>query len=180
MTISVKGLALLVKHETFCSHLYNDMSGCSPKAKTTPLGNCTVGYGTKVHGGVCDGQASEEPYLKGISDSDALNLRSSALQDARRAIVHNVVDFALNQNQFDALSVFIYNCGSGHAAHSPLYALLNAGKTADAVGEMKKFIYVTVKDKNGTKKKVLSRELVRRRKEEGDLFLTADDGKVLP
>lgn len=91
MKISSKGLAIIKKHE-----------GCRLKAYKCPAGKWTIGYGhtAGVKAGQTITQAQADAYLK---------------QDvawAEKAV--NNLKKGFNQNQFDALVSFAYNCGSGN------------------------------------------------------------------
>lgn len=76
--------------------------------------------------------------------------------------VERLVKVPLNQNQFDALVSFSFNCGVGALQNSTLLKVLNAGKYADVPAQLLRW------NKGGGK--VLP-GLVRRRKAEGALFM---------
>ncbi len=77
--------------------------------------------------------------------------------------VNNNVKVALNQNQFDALVSFTYNCGEAALKRSTLLELLNQGKYEATAEQFKLW------NKSGGK--VLN-GLVKRRAKEKTLFLT--------
>jgi hypothetical protein len=81
--------------------------------------------------------------------------------------VQRLVKVKLNQNQFDALVSFAYNCGEGNLAKSTLLKRVNAGDFEGAAQEFHKW------NKGGGQ---VLRGLVRRRKAESDLFRS----KVIP
>jgi GH24 family phage-related lysozyme (muramidase) len=130
MTVSDAGVEFVKGWEGFAPKLYNDA-----------VGHCTVGYGTLVHLGNCDGRDSEQPYLNGVSQEAATRLLESALAE-RQSAVSNAVKVTLNQNQYDALASFAYNVGSASFQKSTLLRLLNQGKYDDVPGELKKWTKV--------------------------------------
>ena len=127
MTISDAGVEFVKGWEGFVPTLYND-----------PAGHCTVGYGTLVHTGNCDGRDSEQPYLNSVSKEEATRLLASELAE-KQAAVRSAVKVALNQNQYDALVSFAYNVGAGAFQKSTLLKLLNQGKYDAVPRELKKW-----------------------------------------
>ena len=63
MRVSDSGLRFIADHEGTVLRLYND-----------PAGHCTIGVGHLVHLGHCDGRGSEQPFLQGITEAQALQL----------------------------------------------------------------------------------------------------------
>ena len=76
--------------------------------------------------------------------------------------VNEKVKVPLNQNQFDALVSFTYNCGAGALQRSDLLKLLNQGKYKEAADQFDLW--------NKSSGKVLA-GLVKRRAKEKELFL---------
>lgn len=74
------------------------------------------------------------------------------------------LDVAVNQNQFDALVSFAFNCGLHALAHSTLLRDINEGRPRDAANEFPKWDYAGGHESAG---------LQRRRLAERTLFLTA-------
>lgn len=139
LSISSTGLALIKKYE-----------GCKLSAYQDSAGVWTIGYGhtSGVNKGQTITKAQADAFLKAdcAAAENAVNSYSSI--------------YKWNQNQFDALVSFTFNCGSGN-----LKKLLNSGKRT--VAEISSMI--TAYDKaNG---KVLQ-GLVNRRAEEKKLFDT--------
>ncbi len=136
MHISDKGLSLIKTYE-----------GCRLDAYRCPAGVLTIGYGHTA--GVVEGQrisqAQAEQYL-----------REDMIKYER--YVEKYVSLPLNQNQFDALVSFTYNCGLGNL--QKLVKNRNHEAIANALPLYNKA--------NG---KVL-RGLVKRRASERQLFLT--------
>lgn len=78
------------------------------------------------------------------------------------ASVTRLVTVEINQNQFDALCSFAYNCGEDDLANSTLLKKLNKGDYEGAAKEFEKWVYAGGKKYTG---------LVRRRAAEKALFL---------
>jgi GH24 family phage-related lysozyme (muramidase) len=152
-TISTGGVDFIKGWEGFLPKLYND-----------PVGHCTVGYGTLLHTGKCDGRPVEEPYADGITQDKATELlaqKAAEFQHVIDASVH--VD--LNQNQYDALVSFAYNVGGNNFQKSTLLRLLNTGDYSAVPTELKKW---TKARQNG--KLIDLPGLIRRRAAEAELF----------
>jgi len=79
------------------------------------------------------------------------------------ACVNRAVTSAINQNQFDALVDFTFNCGSANFLSSTLLKKVNAGDFAGAALEFHRWIYA---------KKIELPGLVKRRAAEAALFNT--------
>jgi GH24 family phage-related lysozyme (muramidase) len=156
MAISKNGIDLIKSFEGFVANPYN-----------APEGNCTVGYGTLLHLGKCDGRASEQPYAGGISEEKATQLLADEATRAAKVINDNV-KVALNQNQFNALASFVYNVGSGSFTSSTLLKVLNKGDYNAVPAELKRW---TKANQNG--KMIDLPGLVKRRAAEADLFQKA-------
>ena len=135
MKTSDKGIALIKSFE-----------GCVLTAYKCPSGVWTIGYGHTA--GVKEGQtitlAQAEEFLK----SDLVKYENYVKNKG----------LSLNQNQFDALVSFTYNCGAGN-----LTKLVN-GRTLKQIADAL-LLY------NKSKGKILA-GLVRRRQAERALFLT--------
>jgi GH24 family phage-related lysozyme (muramidase) len=156
-TLSPQGVDFIKGWEGFRASLYND-----------PVGHCTVGYGTLVHTGNCDGRSAEQPYTGGVSEAKATELLSAKAAQFQQA-VNQKVTVALNQNQNDALVSFVYNVGEGNFQQSTLLRLLNQGNYAAVPVELKKW---TKGRQNG--QLVDLPGLVRRRAAEAELFQKTD------
>lgn len=112
----------------------------------------TIGYGhygPDVKQNMKITQAQADAYLK----SDVARFEKA---------VNENVKVSLNQNQFDALVSFTYNCGEGALQRSTLLELLNQGKYKEAANQFDLW------NKSGGK--VLA-GLVKRRAKEKELFL---------
>jgi GH24 family phage-related lysozyme (muramidase) len=156
-TLSARGAALIADHEGKVNRLYND-----------PVGHCTIGIGHLVHLGNCDGSEPEE-FKRGLSDQEVYDL---FISDAQRFIdaVNRLVGVPLTQNQFDALVSFTFNLGEGALEESTLRRKLNAGDYEGAAAEFGKWVKAGGQVLAG---------LVRRRKDEAELFLTPDEEDIV-
>lgn len=141
MSISDRGVELIAKYE-----------GCRLAAYKCPAGVWTIGYGHTA--GVKPGDTlPNEQAAKNLLKQD-LKKYAGYVNDC---IKKGNIIFPLNQNRFDALTSFAYNCGAGNLQK------LVSGRDAETVAE-KLLLY----NKGGGK--VLA-GLTRRREEERALFL---------
>lgn len=140
MKTSDVGIELIKKYE-----------GCVLKAYKCPSGVWTIGYGHT--NGVKSGMQ--------ITKVQALDYLKEDLSIYEKAVA-NYVKVPLNQNQFDALVSFSFNCGAGGLKTSTLLKKLNSNDYNGAANEFLKW--------NKSNGKVLN-GLVRRRQEEKELFL---------
>lgn len=92
MKTSPNGFALIEKFEGFSHFAYRDIAG-----------NWTIGFGHKLLPG--------ESFPQGITQDAALALLQKDVQVAESAV--NRLAPQANQNQFDALVDFAYECGTG-------------------------------------------------------------------
>jgi lysozyme len=145
--LSPEGAAFIARFEGFVPKLYNDA------AKPT---NATIGYGHVVHPGPIDGKES----LRKVTKKQALELLQADCAKAAAAVKKHVKQ-PLTQAQFDALVSFTYNCGAANLASSTLLKKLNAGDYEAVPAELGRWTHAGTEVLPG---------LVRRRKEEGDLF----------
>ena len=139
MRTSSKGVSLIKSFE-----------GCRLKAYKCPAGVWTIGYGHTA--GVKEGdtitQAQADEYLR------------NDLAKYEKAVLNYYGIYHFNQNQFDALVSFTYNCGVGN-----LKNLTQSGKRTLAQISVKLLLY----NKAGG---VVLRGLQRRRTAEKELFDT--------
>ena len=140
MKTSNVGIELIKKYE-----------GCVLKAYKCPSGVWTIGYGHT--NGVKSGMQ--------ITKAQALDYLKQDLSIYEKAVT-KYVKVPLNQNQFDALVSFSFNCGAGALKTSTLLQKLNSSNYNGAANEFLKW--------NKSNGKVLN-GLVRRREEEKELFL---------
>lgn len=140
MRTSSKGINLIKKFE-----------GCRLKAYKCPAGVWTIGWGHTA--GVKEGQ--------NITQDEADRYLVEDLKVFEKYVTN--LKLPLNQNQFDALVSFTYNCGPGNL--KTLVKNRSLQQIADALLLYNKSAGVTL---NG---------LVRRRTEERELFLKQDNSK---
>ena len=138
--------------------LIKSFEGCRLAAYKCPAGVLTIGYGhtSGVASGQTISQAQAEEYLR----ADLAKYESA---------VNECVTVVINQNQFDALVSFAYNCGAGALKSSTLLKKLNAGDYSGAASEFAKW--------NKASGKVLA-GLTKRRAAEAALFNTAAESTL--
>ena len=146
--LSQRGAGLIARFEGCVLHMYND-----------PTRNATIGVGHLIHPGPING--SEPPEFRhGITRKRALELLMEDTGQAARS-VRRLINVPLNQQQFDALVSFTFNCGEGSLAASTLRKRLNRREYAAVPSELNKWVQSGGKRLQG---------LVRRRQAEGALF----------
>lgn len=156
MNLSDAGARFIASHEGMVLEPYND-----------PAGYATIGIGHLIaKRRVNDADKNQWGRL---TEAQAFDLFRS---DARRFIdaVAAAVAVPLTQNQFDALVSFAFNVGEGAFRGSTLLKKLNAGDYSGAAAEFAKW--------NKARGRVL-KGLVRRRKEEAELFMRASAGQAI-
>jgi GH24 family phage-related lysozyme (muramidase) len=126
-SLSAAGMNLIKEFEAFRARMYND-----------PVGHCTIGYGTLLHLGNCDGRATEQPYTNGATEAQATDLLMEHANEVQ-AVINSSVSVPLNQNQNDALVSFAYNVGSANFGKSTLLRVLNDGNYAAVPSELRKW-----------------------------------------
>lgn len=138
MNISNKGLDLIKSYE-----------GCRLSAYTCPAGVLTIGYGRT--NGVYKGMV--------ITQEQANQFLFEDVQRFVNAVNQYQARFNFNQNEFDALVSFTYNCGAGSLAN-----VMSCCNTKQEIAEECKLY-----NKGGG---VVLAGLVRRREEEYKLFMS--------
>ncbi len=119
-----------------------------------PAGVLTIGRGTTN----LDGKKFDKYSVWTQAQCDAA---FAVDMEKYEAAVHRRVKVPLNQNQFDALVSFTYNCGEGNLAKSTLLKRVNAGDFKGAANQFAAWNKGAGKVLNG---------LVRRRAAEAALF----------
>lgn len=142
MNVSKKGVELVAKYE-----------GCRLAAYKCPAGIWTIGYGHTMGVKPGDTLPSNEA-AKALLKKDLKKYGNYVNQCRQKGLI----SFPLNQNQFDALTSFTYNCGNGSLQK------LVSGRNAATIAD-KLLLY----NKGGGR--VLP-GLEKRRKEERELFLS--------
>lgn len=154
LKLSAKGAAL-VKHFESCK----EPTAGGFKAYPDPVGILTIGWGHTNHHGRSFDAASV--WTQAECDAEFQSDMSRF-----EAAVHRLVNVQLNQDQFDALVSFTYNCGEGNFESSTLRKKLNSGDFAGAANEFPRW--------NKAQGQVLA-GLVRRRASEALLFRSIPD-----
>jgi len=137
-----------------CVAITKQFEGCQLTSYQDPAGVWTIGYG---HTGaeVREGLTIDQGYADRLLMMDLLWAQK---------VVNDSVKAQLNQNQFDALCDFVFNCGSSNFRSSTLLKLINNEKFDEAVREFAKW--------NKSRGKVLP-GLTARRAAEAALFAKA-------
>jgi lysozyme len=146
--VSSKGLDIIKKYEGFSSKPYL----CPSKV-------ITIGYGSTYYEDGSKVKLTDSP----ITQERATELLEALLVSFERAVDSYCTD-NLNQNQFDALVSFAYNCGVGNLKSSTLLRKVNVNPNNPTIKD--EFLKWT---KGGGK--TLS-GLVRRRTEEAQLYFS--------
>lgn len=141
-SVSPKGVELVAKYE-----------GCKLEAYKCPAGVWTIGYGHTANVKEGDTLSSAEEARKLLAED--LKKYAGYVNDFVR---QGIISFPLNQNQFDALTSFTYNCGKGN-----LQKLVSGRDAATVAAKIPAY------NKGGGK---VLEGLVKRREEERALFLS--------
>ena len=145
MKASSKCIALIKSFEGFCGKPY-----------ICPAGVPTIGYGSTRYEDDTPVKLTDPT----IDEHKAMVIMYATLRQYEDA-VHRYVQIELNQDQFDALVDFAYNCGAQNLRTSTMLKYINAGDFKKAQAEFSKWV-------NGGGKKLPG--LVRRREAERILF----------
>ena len=156
MHISQAGLDLIKSFEGYLDRLPDG----SCRAYLCPAKVWTIGWGCTE--GVTEGMTWTKEQAEQA-------LRKELIQHENH--VKRLVTVELNQNQFDALVSFCYNCGAGNLGKSTLLKRLNAGDLEGAAVAFSQW------NKGGGR--VLP-GLVKRRQREAVLFLTPVSPPIAP
>ena len=125
--VSPTGIDFLKEWEAFREKPTNDLDGA-----------CTIGYGSVLHSGPCDGRPIEQPHDKGITKEAAAQLLGEQCNEVRQ-LINDMVTKPLNQPQSDALISFVHNVGGDAFRKSTLLTAVNAGDMAGAAAEIRKW-----------------------------------------
>lgn len=144
MELSNNGLNLIKSFEGCKLYAYDDLTGKKVEACGALKGTLTIGYG---HTGI--------DVKKGmtITQSQADTLLRKDLSNFCKAVNKYVDKYRLNQNQFDALVSFSFNCGTG--------ALAKVMSSGNITGTMSQYVH---------SKGILLKGLQRRREAEVNLY----------
>lgn len=165
-TTSEKGIDLIKGFESLHD---GDLSAIGLQPKMCPAGIWTIGYGHALKDSQGNWLKGKDGYrkllelfpdLETITEPEAEDWLEMDLASVEKNI--HRLPLELNQNQFDALVSFVFNCGFGAFVGSTLYRRIVSGK-----GDIRE-AFLMWKKCNG---KVLP-GLVRRRNVEANLFLS--------
>ncbi len=134
--------------------------GLKTEAYRCPAGVWTIGYG----------HTHSVKHGMSISEAEAEDLLCKDLEECGRD-VERLVSVELTDNQFAALTSFVFNVGAGSLAQSTLLRRLNARQYDAVPVELAKWVKAT-NPKTG--QKVTLPGLVTRRAAEGELWLKTD------
>jgi len=160
MKTSLEGIELIKAHEMLMLEAYLD-----------PVGIPTIGWG---HTGTVD--HDDVINRRTITETEALSLIRSDLKDTEKGVLRNV-RVPLNQNQFNALISFVFNTGETNFSKSTLLKKLNRGQYDEVPFELSRWVFGTDQD---TGEKVRLNGLVRRRADEGKVFITPVNSTPVP
>lgn len=139
-----------------CIDLIKRFEGFSAKPYLCPANVPTIGYGSTRYE---NGNAVKLGDVA-IDEARAIGIMRAALKSYEND-VNRYLKVQVNQNQFDALVDFAYNCGSKNLLKSTLLAKVNAGDFKSAAIQFDSWIYANGKKLSG---------LINRRKAERALF----------
>ncbi len=139
-------------------NLIKQFEGCLLKAYKCPAGIWTIGYGHT--GSAKEGQVISQKQADDLLEKDVQKFVEG---------VNRFIKVELNQNQFDALVSFAFNCGLGSLQSSTLLNFINIKQFDKAALEFDKWNKVR---NPKTKQLEVSTGLTRRRSEEKALFNT--------
>ena len=127
------GLDLIKLFEGWSSDPYDD-----------PSHYCTIGYGHLIKKAKCqDTDLDEDPifinFPKSFSREDGNKVLAIDTRSARLAVQRNV-KVTLDNNQFSALTSFVFNVGSGNFVDSSLLIALNDSDFESAKKEFPKWV----------------------------------------
>jgi len=129
MQFSTKGVMLLSRWEGEIDHVYKDSAGYKTIGVGHLLTKTELSTGTIIIKGVL------VDYSNGITHEQALDLLDQDVSPAE-SCVNSHTKASLNQDQFDTLVSFTFNCGTGAFKSSTLLKKVNAGLLADVPAQL--------------------------------------------
>lgn len=143
--ISNRGLQLIKTFEGFSPTIYKDSAGLP-----------SIGYGHLI-------LPHEFSFFKnGITKTQSEDLLRADVRVAENA-VSRLITSPINQNQFDSLTSFAFNLGTGALQRSSLRAKVNRAEHGSVPAEFLRWIYSSGRKTAG---------LIRRRQAEAELYIS--------
>ena len=118
--------------------LVKDFEQWKPEAYDDAAGFCTIGYGHLIALHPCS-QTQLGSFAAGLTQMQGSQLLDEDTLGARAA-VHDLVTVPLSDNQFGALSSFVFNVGRRNFSQSTLLELLNSGDYDGAAAELPRWV----------------------------------------
>jgi lysozyme len=105
-------------------------------------GNCTIGYGHRLHSGPCDPE-DQQKYADGWTQQMAYQTFLTDVQEKGTDCINMYVKVPLTQDQFDALTDLAFNsgCDSLNPKTSELARLLNKGQYDKVPEQIKRYVH---------------------------------------
>ena len=150
---SLAGLEIIAKWEGCVLKPYKDIAGLR-----------TIGFGHLIKPG------EDFPDGVAITRERALEILAKDVEICEKAIKKSI-KVVLNQNQFDALVSFGFNCGVGVYINSGVAVAVNSGQFDKVPEKLQEWSKARV---NGTLQVVIG--LLNRRKHEAEVFMKPVDG----
>ena len=154
----------LLKPSQSCLDLVKESEGLRLFPYKDAKGKLTIGYGHLIKPG---------EHFEEITEEEAEELLKRDLASAETA-VKDLVQVELSQNQFDALTCFLFNVSPNIFDGSRTLAMLNAGNYEAVSERLPLYNGVVVMRKDGTTYKRVLPGLVKRRAREVELWERAD------
>src|SRR6185503_16203294 len=109
--------------ELLAIDLIKDFENWAPTPYDDAVGNCTIGYGHLIAPRPCRSadlaQVDHGKFAKGLTEPEGLALLNQDTTIARVA-VQELVTVGLSNNQFGALTSFVFNIGRANFAESTM------------------------------------------------------------
>lgn len=118
--------------------LLKDFEGWVATAYDDPAGYCTIGYGHLIALKRCS-ELKLGAFSKALSEDEGEIILELDTRTARLS-VQQLLSVELTDNQFGALSSFVFNIGKQNFARSTMLALINAKEFAAAASEFRRWI----------------------------------------
>jgi lysozyme len=118
--------------------LIKHFEGWFPEVYDDPVGYCTVGYGHLLAFSPCS-SIDTSAFSGGLTLEKGEDLLEADTSGARYA-VQRLVTADLNDEQFGALTSFVFNLGRGNFSKSTLLRLINIGEYDRASSEFGRWV----------------------------------------